>query len=321
MSQRLKRNNEVRPCPRVAEAHGGLRPRGRLSSRDRGSRPSLPVPSSKGRIVLALATLHQSSLKALETLTREAGAIALGFFSEGGATSADVNWKGDGSPVTEADLAVNAFLEPRLKALWPGAAWLSEESADDQARIGAQKVIIVDPIDGTRGFARGDRHWCIAIALCEGGRPVCAIVHAPALGDTYTAEAGGGAFLNGDRLRVAEARKPDDGMRVTCPQNVAAAFRQAGVAFDCKPKIASLALRIAMVATSHYDAGYASKSSHDWDLAAADLVLQEAGGLLAGLDGLPLVYNKADPSHSVLTACARVQQPFFRAALAKTAFG
>ena len=61
------------------------------------------------------------------TFAAEAGAIALGFFEPGGKTRAGVEWKGDGSPVTEADYAVNAFLEPRLKALWPGAAWLSED--------------------------------------------------------------------------------------------------------------------------------------------------------------------------------------------------
>ncbi len=264
---------------------------------------------------------NRDTLARLVALATEAGAIALGFFEPGGKTRAGVEWKGDGSPVTEADYAVNAFLEPRLKALWPGAAWLSEESADDEARLSAESVIIVDPIDGTRGFSRGDRHWCVAIALVTRGRPVMAVVHAPALEQTYTAVAGGGAFLNGVALHVPEEDGPSREMQITCPDNLSKAMRAVGIDYDFKPKIASLALRVAMVASGVYDAGFTTRDSHDWDLAAADLVLQEAGGLLADLDGAPLVYNKREPSHGSLTATPRRLQPRFREALARTKFG
>ena len=228
--------------------------------------------------------------------------------------------------MTEADYAVNSFLEPRLKALWPGAAWLSEESVDDDARLGAERVIIVDPIDGTRGFSRGDRHWCVAIALVTQGRPTMAVVHAPALAETYTAIAGGGAWLNGQPLHVTDRDGPDADapareVQITCPDNLTKAMRAAGLDYDFKPKIASLALRVVMVASGVYDAGFTTRDSHDWDLAAADLVLQEAGGLLADLDGAPLVYNKKEPSHGCLTATPRRLQPRYREALARTRFG
>ena len=243
------------------------------------------------------------------------------FFRAGTDAEAEIEWKGDGSPVTEADYAVNAFLEPRLKALWPGAAWLSEESADDPARVSARHVIIVDPIDGTRGFARGDRHWAVAIALCEAGRPICGIVHAPALEETYSAAAGRGATLNGRLLRVRSDALLQADMRLTCPGNLAKALAKAGVSMSFEPKIASLALRIVKVASGVYDAGFALRDSHDWDLAAADLVLTEAGGILADLDGRPLIYNKADPVHGVLTAAPRTLRSAFRDALALTPFG
>ena len=257
----------------------------------------------------------------LAAIAEEAGRIAMDFFRVGDATKAGIEWKGDGSPVTEADYAVNAFLEPALKALWPGAAWLSEESTDDPARLSAARVIIVDPIDGTRGFARGDRHWGIAIALAEGGRPIQAIVHAPALGETYRAAAGQGATLNGRPLRVGADATIRIDMRITCPGNLAKALREAGIDFAFQPKIASLALRIVKVASGEYDAGFATRNSHDWDLAAADLVLTEAGGILADLDGDPLVYNRAEPVHGVLTVAPVRLQPAFRAALARTTFG
>lgn len=263
----------------------------------------------------------RDTIAPLVALATEAGAIALDYFEPGGKTRAGVEWKGDGSPVTEADYAVNRFLEPRLKALWPDAAWLSEESVDDDARLRAERVIIVDPIDGTRGFSRGDRHWCIAVALVVAGRPTVAVVHAPALEQTFTATAGGGAFLNGAPLRVADEDAPARTLQITCPDGLSKAMRAAGIDYDFKPKIASLALRVAMVASGVYDAGFTTRDSHDWDLAAADLVLQEAGGLLSDLDGAPLRYNKRDPSHGSLTATPRRLQGRFREALARTPYG
>ena len=261
------------------------------------------------------------TLARLVAISEEAGRIAMGFFRDGDATKAGIEWKGDGSPVTEADYAVNAFLEPALKALWPDAAWLSEESTDDIGRLSAARVIIVDPIDGTRGFARGDRNWAVAIALVEAGRPIMGIVHAPALAETYCAMAGHGATLNGVSLVVSPdiALRPE--MRITCPGNLARALGAAGISLAFQPKIASLALRVVKVAAGTYDAGFATSNSHDWDLAAADLVLTEAGGILAGLDGDPLVYNKPRPVHGVLTATPRALQPAFLGAIALTPFG
>ncbi len=264
---------------------------------------------------------NAQTMSRLVSIAEEAGRIAMRFFRAGSQTEAEVEWKGDGSPVTEADYAVNAFLEPALKALWPGAAWLSEESVDDPARVSATHVIIVDPIDGTRGFARGDRNWAVAIALCEAGRPICGIVHAPALGETYGARTGGGATLNGTPLHVRTDATLRPDMRLTCPGNLAKALATAGVAMVFEPKIASLALRIVKVASGVYDAGYALRDSHDWDLAAADLVLTEAGGILADLDGNPLLYNKLEPVHGILTAAPRALRPAFRDALARTSFG
>ncbi len=248
-------------------------------------------------------------------IVRDAGDIAMRYFKPGDQTQAKVTWKGDGSPVTEADYAVNAHLETALRALWPEAAWLSEESADDQSRLGAERVIVVDPIDGTRGFARGDRNWCVAVALVERGRPIIGIVHAPASGDTYTACLGEGTKLNGVPIMVADADALRPDMRVSAQTALAQAMRAAGVELDYRPKIASLALRITNVASGTYQCCLASRDSNDWDIAAADLILQEAGGLLAGLDGQPVLYNRASTRHGLLTATARRLQPAFLRAI------
>ncbi len=264
---------------------------------------------------LAQSAHDLETLDRLRAIVTEAGEIALRYFKRGDQTQAKVDWKGDGSPVTEADYAVNAFLQDRLQTLWPDAAWLSEESVDDEARLAADRVIIVDPIDGTRGFANGDCNWCIAVALVEAGRPILAIVHAPANAEMFTASAGRGASLNGVRLTVEDAAALRPDMRLSAPVNMTETLRQGGLDLDYRPKIASLALRITRVATGGYHCCFVTQNSNDWDLAAADLVLQEAGGLLASGDGRPPIYNRSSTRHGILTATAKRLQPAFLAAV------
>jgi len=163
-------------------------------------------------------------------------------------------------------------------------------------------VLVVDPIDGTRAFARGDRAWAVAIALVRQGRPVIGVVHAPALGETYVAVKGGGARLNDELIAVSKLGAIGAGAKVAAPAAFADELRRAGLVFDLQPRIPSLAMRIAFVASGALDAGFASENAHDWDIAAADLILQEAGGRLASLDGCAIVYNRVDTRHGALTA-------------------
>ena len=223
--------------------------------------------------------------------------------------------------MTKADLEVNALLEREMRPLRPDAAWLSEESVDDTRRLAAREVFIVDPIDGTRGFSEGDDNWAVAIALVVDGRPVCGVVHAPALGETYAAAAGRGATLNGRPLPVRDESVMRPDMRITCPKVLAGALAAAGVDLAFQPKIASLALRVAKVASGVYDAGFTTRNSHDWDLAAADMVLTEAGGILADLSGAPVRYNCPEPVHGVLTAAPRALRAELRDALGRTRYG
>ena len=105
--------------------------------------------------------------RTLDLVAAEAGELALRWFRLGGKTSARTEYKHGGSPVTEADLAVDAFLAERLRAHFPDAAWLSEETADSDERLARETVIVVDPIDGTRAFADGDARWSVSIALVQ----------------------------------------------------------------------------------------------------------------------------------------------------------
>ena len=234
--------------------------------------------------------------------TLGAGELALSFFRPGEMTPATISHKPGGSPVTEADYQVDDYLKRHLLALLPQAGWLSEETEDDRTRLTKNLVFVVDPIDGTRGFMTGKAAWAIAVALVEHGRPSFGIVHAPALQKTYVAVKGEGARLNDRPIAVSRLDTVRTDTRVAAPAFLADRLLQSGLRFDLQPKIPSLALRIAAVASGALDAGFASENSHDWDIAAADLILQEAGGRLATIDGGSIRYNQHDTRHGLLIA-------------------
>jgi myo-inositol-1(or 4)-monophosphatase len=234
-----------------------------------------------------------------------AGQIALAHFKAGGRTGAHVQWKGGGSPVTEADFAVDAFLKEALTRAFPDAGWLSEETEDDVARLARGQVLIVDPIDGTRAFIDGDPRWAVSIALVVAGRPVAGVVHAPALDETYAAAAQNGATLNGIAIK-ASMRSGLDGARIGGPRGLIQAIEHgAGLSFAIEPKIPSLAYRLALVARGALDFAAASEKSHDWDIAAADLLIAEAGGALIDAGGRGLTYNQEETLRPTLFAAPR----------------
>jgi myo-inositol-1(or 4)-monophosphatase len=245
-------------------------------------------------------------IKLLDEMTgaaKQAGALALDFFRAGERTLADVQYKAGGSPVTEADLAVDGALEPILRRALPAAGFLSEERLDDKDRLNRPWVFVVDPIDGTRAFMRGDPRWAISVALTNEGQPALAVLHLPALDKTFVAARGRGATLNGVPIAVSD-RTELSGARITGPAPLLERLRSAGVPFEETRRVPSLAYRIAKAACGAIDAGLAAANSYDWDLAAADLVLREAGGILCDLNGEAQVYNAIDLRHGALAAAS-----------------
>ncbi len=237
----------------------------------------------------------RSALAARDRLAeaaREAGRFALAFFRQGAPTSARVDAKAGGSPVTEADLAADALLKARLGEAFPEAGWLSEERADDPERLTRRTLIIVDPIDGTRAFVGGDPRWAVSVALVADGRPVAAVVHAPALGETYAAARGAGAEVNGAPISVSVPRDPRR-LSAAGPKPVLQAMgAKLGAMVEISPRVPSLAYRLCMAARGAIHFAVASGNSHDWDVAAADLLLEEAGARLVDLSGERLTYNR-----------------------------
>ncbi|GEP08998.1 inositol monophosphatase family protein [Methylobacterium gnaphalii] len=249
--------------------------------------------------------LAASLLPRVRETVREAAALAKPFFREGAQTRASVWSKAGGSPVTEADVAVDTFLKVRLSEIEPRAAWLSEETTDDPVRIDSEWVWIVDPIDGTRAFLSGHRDWSIAVALLAKGEPVIGIVYGPALGAFYEATAGGGASLNGSPIRASDATELN-GIRITGPKPLQDRLVRGAMRLGNRPeltrieRIPSLALRVARIAEGVIDLGLISADSRDWDLAGADLILREAGGMVCDLNGEPARYNRPEPRHGEL---------------------
>ena len=239
-------------------------------------------------------------MPAVEAACREAGRLAFDLFRPGAKTAAKTWSKAGGSPVTEADIGVDTFLNVRLSALLPDVAWLSEETVDDTLRLSRRFVWVVDPIDGTRAFMSGSPDWAVCVALLDEGRPVLGVVHAPAGATTYTAISGGGAMSNGKPIRTTGLTSLA-GARIAGPKPMleALARQESFVAAD---KIPSLALRLTRIADGTIDAGLVSPDARDWDLAAADLVLSEAGGQVVTAEGDAISYNQEMPVHGMLMA-------------------
>ena len=230
---------------------------------------------------------------------REAGALALSLFR-----TELKNWtKGASSPVSEADIRVNDLLERRLRSATPDYGWLSEESVDDDARLGKHLVWIVDPIDGTRGYLAGREDWCVSVALVEDATPVLAAVFVPASDEFFFAMRGQGATLNDVPVCAATGTELDFS-RVAGPKPLVERLRS-GDDIVLHPRIGSLALRLCRVAQGSLDAAFAGGQSRDWDLAAANLIVQEANGRMTALSGDTILYNRREVTHGVLVAAGR----------------
>lgn len=245
----------------------------------------------------------ETALRApLEVIMREAGALA-----RRTAQSAFRHWtKGaDRSPVSEADIAVNDVLQTRLTALVPGAGWLSEET---ECTPGVTHALtwIVDPIDGTRAFISGRADWSISAALVEDGRPIVAALYAPVTEEIFIAARGAGATLNGSPIRVSQ-NEGLRGARIAGPKRYLDRLANLAEGTLAQPKIHSLALRLTRVAQGTLEAAFASPGSHDWDLAAADLLVHEAGGALTDFAGMPLKYSGSHAVHGALMAAGQAR--------------
>lgn len=223
---------------------------------------------------------------------RAGGEIAKGFFGQ----NPDVTDKPDGAgPVTAADLAVNDALEAALRGARPGYGWLSEESADDPARLGADKVFIIDPIDGTRAFIEQSPDWALSLAVAEAGVITAAVVFLPLHDALFSASLGAGAQLNAAPITARQTRAARPSLLAAKP-NLQAQFWRNGAPPALERHFrSSLAYRMCLVAEGRFDAMLTLRPSWEWDIAAGALIAAEAGAQVSDPSGAVLRFNNAQP--------------------------
>ncbi|WP_372054284.1 3'(2'),5'-bisphosphate nucleotidase CysQ [Tistrella mobilis] len=226
----------------------------------------------------------------LERALRTGGRIAMNAFGK-----APVTWdKGGDNPVTEVDIAIDTVLRDHLLHARPGYGWLSEESVAHLSERARPRIWVVDPIDGTRAFVDGRPEFTISVALVEAGRPVIAQVFNPATGEFFEAVAGHGCRLNGAPCRVGGGTDPLAARLLVSRRELYERRWGSGLDGSAVIALGSIAYKLALVAAGRFDAAVSLRPKADWDLAAADLIVAEAGGRMTDAEGRDLLYARPD---------------------------
>jgi len=241
-----------------------------------------------------------ADLKLMRSAVADAAAVACQIYDRGFDT-----WRKEGQqPVTDVDMAVNAHLEKRLRTARPNYGWLSEETKDDLSRFACRRVWVVDPIDGTRALMKGKPHFVISVALLDDSAPVLGILHNPVTEEHYEAVTGGGATLNGEPIHVTDCRSLDRARLQMYSDFVASKRWKTPFPRVETGMVNSVAYRLALVAAGQYDGVLTIRHKSDWDLAAAALIVTEAGGMATDRTGKPFTFNGPDTSHNgVIAGC------------------
>lgn len=231
---------------------------------------------------------------------RIAGPIALRYWRR----NPKVWQKGDESPVTEADHAVNEALHHHLKTARPAYGWLSEETPDDPARLSAAQVFILDPIDGTRAFIEGEDSFSHALAIARGGIVTAGVVYLPALDRLFAATCDGPATLNGQPIRTSTQTTIEGATLLTPAVNLKPEFWPGGVPDVKRSFRTSVAYRLALVAQGRFDGMLSFRQGWEWDIAAGSLIATRAGATVTDRNGQPLTFNRPTPRSDGLIAAA-----------------
>jgi len=229
----------------------------------------------------------RADLSLMRDAVREAGAAAMRYFQ------ADPKvWEKEGhGPVSEADFAANEVLQSVLCSARPEYGWLSEETTDDPARLSNSHLWIVDPIDGTRAFIEGKTEFTICAALAVDGMVVAGSVLNPATGEHFEAAQGIGAHLNGEPIKVLEPGPLDKPRALTTRKVMKPEFWQGDVPDLERGYVNSIAYRLCLVASGRWHAALSANGFSEWDTAAAQIIIEEAGGLLTDWQGHAFRYN------------------------------
>ena len=235
------------------------------------------------------------NLQEVEKIANEAGKAIIKIYNK----DFNIEYKDDKSPLTEADLKSNELICKALLELYPNIPILSEENkaAPYEERKKWEYYWCIDPIDGTKEFIKKNGEFTVNIALIHKDTPVLGVVYAPALDDMYTAKKNEGAFKNGKKLPLYINNNPSQKLSVVASKSHLSAETQAFIdALDTK-EIEQVSkgssLKLCMVAEGVADIYPRLAPTMEWDTAAADAVVREAGKMTYQFDSeIPVVYNK-----------------------------
>ncbi|NOQ16566.1 MAG: inositol monophosphatase [Methyloprofundus sp.] len=234
------------------------------------------------------------SLNTLESIVREAGNIALTHFKD--LQNLEVSQKSPRDFVTAADVAVEKFLKAALFEHYPQYGFWGEESGKTKNQ---SQRWIVDPIDGTHSFAKGQYFWSISVALEIEGELIFGAVFAPALDDYYCAEKGGGAFKNGKKITVSDETDLGNSMVATgfaclrsyLEDNNLERFGRIAQRTTGQRRFGSAAMDLCLVADGQVDAFW-EQELNLYDVAGGALIVLEAGGTITDFKGNDGVFPK-----------------------------
>ncbi len=209
-------------------------------------------------------------------------------------TGFEVYTKPDHSPVTSVDLEVNRLLEAALRGTFPEDGWLSEESPDSAERLSKARVWVIDPIDGTKAFIKRRPTFVISAALVQDGHPLVGAIYNPSTEELFSAVRGHGARLNGHLIRANAPPSTPFPLLVNSGELDHGRFRALGEAVACQ-SLGSIAYSLALVAAGRAPAMLTLEREYEWDVAAATVLIQEAGGWITNGAGAPFSFNQAVP--------------------------
>ncbi|MGP0592462.1 inositol monophosphatase family protein [Nitrospira sp. T9] len=213
-----------------------------------------------------------------------------------------VQIKPDGSPVTNADLEVNRIVQEALFAGYPDDGWLSEESPDNPIRLKKNRVWILDPIDGTKPFIKNLPQFAISLALIDHGQVSIGIIFNPATREYYCAVRGEPATINGYPIHVGQATGHRFSFLVNTGPMDRSIIRSWRETANCRPLMGSIAYSLALVAAGQIDGVINFGLQNEWDIAAAVLLIQAAGGIVVDRDLKPIQCNQPQPTVNGIVA-------------------
>ena len=212
-----------------------------------------------------------------------------------------VEIKSDESPVTEADKTSDKLIRDILTKEFPSYSFLTEESDDDLSRLNNDLVFIIDPLDGTKDFVHKDDEFTVNIALSYKHKVVLGVVGVPAKNIIYYAVEGLGAFKIDENGKISQIHVSDKTSNLTCLTSVYHSTKaEEEVREKYKDKITSVvkkgsSLKACLIAEGKAEISYRlSEGTKEWDTAAFQIIVEEAGGLVLKVDKTPMTYNRKD---------------------------